>query len=54
MRDVLGKELYAKRLVVESNDMIIKFEDGFYLSPGVYTITISNSESAISKRIVIR
>jgi len=54
VRDVLGKELYAKVFMINSNSVTIKLSDGFSLASGVYNITASSDEKMVSKKIVIR
>jgi len=54
VRDVLGKELYAKGFIMNDETMTIKLSDGFSLAAGVYTITASTNDHLVSKKIVVR
>jgi len=54
VRDVLGKELYAKAFIIDSNSITIKLSDGFSLASGVYTIAASSNDKMVSKKIVVK
>ncbi|HEY4798615.1 MAG TPA: T9SS type A sorting domain-containing protein [Bacteroidia bacterium] len=54
LRDVLGKEYFSTAIILENGNYLFTFDSGSLLSPGVYFLTASGSDSFISKKIIIK
>lgn len=52
IHDVLGKELYSKVFIYDSNTL--RLPSDFYLPAGLYSITASTKNEVITQKIIIR
>ena len=54
LTDVLGRELYSKAIVTQSGNFLIVVNPEQKLAQGMYSITASNKDEYLSKKIIVR